>query len=47
MRNLYTAVAANAPAVTMAVKTIFAHTDPEEGRRSVRTASPTLLCRPW
>ena len=31
MRNLHTAVAAkHAPAVTAAVKTIFAHTDPEE-----------------
>lgn len=31
MRNLHTAVSAkHAPAVTAAVKTIFAHTDPEE-----------------
>ena len=31
MRNLHTAVAAkHAPAVTAAVKTIFAHTDPDE-----------------
>lgn len=46
MRNLYTAVAAkHAPAVTVAVKTIFAHTDPEEvGAQWDRVADP--LCQP-
>lgn len=46
MRNLYTAVAAkHASAVTVAVKTIFAHTDPEEvGAQWDRVADP--LCQP-
>ena len=44
MRNLHTAVSAkHAPAVTAAVKTIFAHTDPEPRSPPNGTGSPT----PW
>ena len=42
MRNLHTAVAAkHVPAVTAAVKTIFAHTDPEGRSPPSGTGSPT------